>query len=53
VVISSHVLAEVQQTADEVLIIASGRLLSHRRMSDIDSLEDAFLTLTEHEELNR
>ena len=27
----------------------AGRLLSHRLMSDIDSLEDAFLTLTDRE----
>jgi ABC-2 type transport system ATP-binding protein len=47
VVVSSHVLAEVEQTADEVLILDHGRLLAHRRMSDIDSLEDAFLELTE------
>jgi ABC-2 type transport system ATP-binding protein len=46
VVVSSHALAEVQQTADEVLILHGGRLLSHRRMSEIDSLEDAFLDLT-------
>ncbi|MEA2441384.1 MAG: type transport system ATP-binding protein [Thermoleophilaceae bacterium] len=46
VVVSSHALAEVQQTADEVLILDAGRLLSHRPMSDIDSLEDAFLDLT-------
>jgi ABC-2 type transport system ATP-binding protein len=46
VVVSSHALAEVQQTADEVLILDAGRLLSHRRMSDIESLEDAFLNLT-------
>ena len=46
VVISSHVLAEVEQTVDEVLILNDGRLLAHRSMSDIDSLEDAFLHLT-------
>jgi ABC-2 type transport system ATP-binding protein len=46
VLVSSHALAEVQQTADEVLILDGGRLLSHRRMSDIESLEDAFLNLT-------
>jgi ABC-2 type transport system ATP-binding protein len=46
VVLSSHALAEVQQTADEVLILDAGRLLSHREMSGIESLEDAFLDLT-------
>jgi ABC-2 type transport system ATP-binding protein len=50
VVISSHVLAEVEQTVDEVLILNHGRLLDHRSMSDIDSLEDAFLHLTGEKE---
>ena len=50
VVLSSHALAEVQQTADEVLILDAGRLLMHRPLSAIDSLEDAFLTLTDREE---
>ena len=50
IIVSSHALGEVQQTADEVLILDAGRLLSHRPMSDIDSLEDAFLTLTDREE---
>ena len=36
VVLSSHVLAEVEQTVDEVLIFDRGRLLSHRAMSEID-----------------
>jgi ABC-2 type transport system ATP-binding protein len=51
VLLSSHALAEVQQTVDEVLILDDGRLLSHRPMSGIDSLEDAFITLTESKEL--
>jgi ABC-2 type transport system ATP-binding protein len=50
VVLSSHALGEVQQAADEVLILDAGRLLSHRPMSEIDSLEDAFLTLTDRKE---
>ena len=50
ILVSSHALGEVQQTADEVLILDAGRLLSHRPMSDIDSLEDTFLTLTDREE---
>jgi ABC-2 type transport system ATP-binding protein len=50
VLVSSHVLAEVQQTADEVLILDRGRLLMHRPLSEIDSLEDAFLTLTQRKE---
>ena len=50
VVVSSHVLAEVEQTVDEVLILQSGRLLTHRAMSEIDSLEEQFLNLTEETE---
>jgi ABC-2 type transport system ATP-binding protein len=46
VLVSSHALAEVEQTADEVLILESGRLRSHLRMDEVDSLEDAFLELT-------
>jgi hypothetical protein len=43
-------LAEVAQSVDEVLILDRGRLRAHRRMADIDSLEDDFLELTEYEE---
>jgi ABC-2 type transport system ATP-binding protein len=50
VLLSSHVLAEVAQTADEVLILDRGRLGAHRRMADIESLEDDFLELTERGE---
>ncbi len=46
IVLSSHALAEVAQTVDEVLILDRGRLCAHRPMSDIASLEDAFLELT-------
>jgi len=46
ILISSHVLSEVAQTVDEVLILDRGRLCAHRPMSDIASLEDAFLDLT-------
>jgi ABC-2 type transport system ATP-binding protein len=51
VLVSSHALAEIQQSADEVLILDSGRLLSHRRTAGIDSLEDAFLDLTQGKEV--
>jgi ABC-2 type transport system ATP-binding protein len=51
VLLSSHALAEVQQTVDEVLILDAGRLLSHRPIAGIDSLEDAFINLTEPKEL--
>jgi ABC-2 type transport system ATP-binding protein len=50
VLLSSHVLAEVAQTVDEVLILDRGQLRAHRRMADIESLEDDFLELTEHEQ---
>lgn len=49
VLLTSHVLAEVAQTVDEVLILDRGQLRAHRRMADIESLEDAFLELTDHE----
>jgi ABC-2 type transport system ATP-binding protein len=50
VVFSSHVLAEVEQTVDEVLVLSRGRLLAYRAMSDIDSLEETFLNLTDDKE---
>ena len=50
VLLSSHVLAEVAQTVDEVLILDRGQLRAHRRMADIESLEDDFLELTVHDE---
>jgi ABC-2 type transport system ATP-binding protein len=46
VLLSSHALAEVAQTVDEVLILERGRLLAHRPMAGIRSLEDTFLDLT-------
>jgi ABC-2 type transport system ATP-binding protein len=50
IVLSSHVLAEVAQTVDEVLILDRGRLRAHRSIADIASLEDTFLELTTHEQ---
>lgn len=35
VLISSHVLAEVQQTVDDVVIIARGRLVQHSSLADL------------------
>jgi ABC-2 type transport system ATP-binding protein len=49
VLVSGHGLAEMEQTADEVLILDRGRLRGHRTMTEIDSLEEAFLELTEPE----
>jgi ABC-2 type transport system ATP-binding protein len=48
--VSSHVLAEVEQTADEVLILSRGRLVRHAAMGEIrahGTLEELFLSLTE------
>jgi ABC-2 type transport system ATP-binding protein len=50
VVISSHVLAEVAQTVDHVMIIDHGRLLAVARLADITghgrTLEDVYLETT-------
>ena len=50
VLISSHVLAEVAQTVDAVLILSGGRLLVERRLDDLPdaaaSLEALYLELT-------
>jgi ABC-2 type transport system ATP-binding protein len=53
IVMSSHVLAEVSQAADEVLILADGRLRAHRRIAEIESLENTFLDLTTNRETAR
>jgi ABC-2 type transport system ATP-binding protein len=50
VLISSHLLAEVAQTVDQVLIIDCGRLLASGRLDDLTggdrTLEEAYLELT-------
>ncbi len=48
VLISSHVLAEVAQTVDRVVIVHEGRLRFAGTLTDLadDSLETAFLRLT-------
>jgi ABC-2 type transport system ATP-binding protein len=50
VLVSSHVLAEVAQTVDSVLILSDGRLLAERRIGDLPSaasaLEALYLELT-------
>jgi ABC-2 type transport system ATP-binding protein len=50
VLISSHILAEVAQTVDQVLIIAGGRKLATVQMNELadgaSSLEDLYLELT-------
>jgi ABC-2 type transport system ATP-binding protein len=53
VLISSHVLAEIAQTADQVLIIDHGRLITTVRLDELAasarSLEDLYLELTARE----
>lgn len=52
VFVSSHLLAELAQTVDEVVIIAEGRLVTQQPISDLvrganhTSLEDVYLRLT-------
>lgn len=48
VLISSHVLAEVAQTVERVIIISAGRLLADRRLGELEggTLEQAYLELT-------
>ncbi len=50
VLISSHVLAEVAQTVDRVVIIHRGRLMADARLEEVagpgESLEAAYLRLT-------
>jgi ABC-2 type transport system ATP-binding protein len=53
VLVSSHLLAEVAQTVDHVLIIDRGRLLVSGRLDELggdgQTLEDIYLELTEGE----
>ncbi len=50
VLVSSHILAEVAQTVDSVVILDHGRLVAQSPLADLtagaDNLEDAFLKLT-------
>jgi ABC-2 type transport system ATP-binding protein len=52
VFVSSHMLAELAQVVDDVVIIAGGRLVTHEPMKDLlgrvdgASLEDVYLDLT-------
>jgi ABC-2 type transport system ATP-binding protein len=51
VLISSHLISEVAQTADKLIVIGRGRLLAHTTVAELietaSSLEDAFFRLTE------
>ncbi|MHB8645648.1 MAG: ABC transporter ATP-binding protein [Thermomicrobiales bacterium] len=53
VLIASHLLAEVAQTVDQVLIIDSGRLIATVRLDELagrgETLEETYLTLTAKE----
>ena len=49
VLISSHVLAEVEQTVDEVVIIDAGRVIAHQPMADVSDLESTYFALTAQE----
>ncbi|MEU4603988.1 ATP-binding cassette domain-containing protein [Kribbella sp. NPDC023972] len=51
VLVSSHLLAELAQTVDDVIVIQQGRLVAHDRIAALagtgaESLEDLFLRLT-------
>jgi ABC-2 type transport system ATP-binding protein len=48
VLISSHVLAEVQQTVDEVVVIARGRLVTQGRLADLERAEASVLVRSPH-----
>jgi ABC-2 type transport system ATP-binding protein len=48
VLVSSHLMTEVAQTADRVVVIGHGRLLAEERLDAMGpSLEDAYVRLTE------
>jgi ABC-2 type transport system ATP-binding protein len=49
ILVSSHQLAEMQNTVDQVLIINKGKLIAQGSISEVtggDSLEEVFLRLT-------
>jgi ABC-2 type transport system ATP-binding protein len=54
VLLSSHLLAELVQTVDSVLVVAHGRLLAHRRLDQLsggaETLERYYLELTAKEQ---
>jgi ABC-2 type transport system ATP-binding protein len=46
IIMSSHILGEVEKTADRVAILLHGRLLGVHAMADTPDLEELFLSLT-------
>jgi ABC-2 type transport system ATP-binding protein len=46
IIMSSHILSEVEKVADRVAILLRGRLLAVRSMADTPNLEELFLSLT-------
>src|SRR5271165_415776 len=52
VLVSSHLISEVAQTADQLIVIGQGRLLAQTTVAELSarssSLEEAFFQLTEH-----
>ena len=51
VLVSSHLLAELAQTVDEVIVIERGHLVAHDRIAALagtgtETLEDVFVRLT-------
>ncbi|QNN51527.1 ATP-binding cassette domain-containing protein [Nocardioides mesophilus] len=53
VLVSSHVLSEVQQTVDEVVVISRGRLVRQGRLEDLDTGPSAVLVRTPTPDLLR
>ena len=59
VLVSSHQLAELSQTVDDVIIIDQGRLVTHQPMPQLlaqastTSLEDVYLALVEQSDRNQ
>jgi ABC-2 type transport system ATP-binding protein len=51
VLVSSHLISEVAQTADQLIVIGRGRLLAQTTVDELSarshSLEEAFFQLTE------
>jgi len=51
VLVSSHLISEVAQTADQLIVIGQGRLLAQTTVAELSahgrSLEEAFFALTE------